>query len=96
VFFCCILECSDGSYYVGVTDNLEERVARHNRGRGSPWTARRRPIRLAWTEQHPTLASARKRELELKDWSHTKKAKLIRGSPRSGAADSGQAHAAGG
>ena len=39
-----ILQCSDGSYYVGSTDNLQERIQTHNAGRGSSYTARRRPV----------------------------------------------------
>jgi predicted GIY-YIG superfamily endonuclease len=82
MFFCYILECCDGSYYVGVSDNPERRLEEHNTGRGSDWTAERRPVKLVWTEEHATLAAARKRENQLKRWGHAKKAKLVRGSPR--------------
>ena len=46
-----ILECADGSYYVGSTVDLERRVAEHNEGLGAAYTRsrRRRPVRLAWT-----------------------------------------------
>jgi len=82
MFFCYILECADRSLYVGATDDPQRRLREHNEGKGSDWTAARRPVRLVWTEAHPTLSSARKRENQLKRWSHTKKAKLIGGSPR--------------
>ncbi len=82
MYFCYILECADGSYYVGVSDNPQRRLDEHNQGKASSWTAQRRPLRLIWTEQHPTLSSARQRENQLKRWSHSKKKKLIAGSPR--------------
>ena len=82
MYFCYILECADGSYYVGVSDDPQRRLVEHNQGKGSPWTANRRPLKLIWTEEHPTLSSARQRENHLKRWSHRKKMKLIGGSPR--------------
>lgn len=82
MFFCYILECADGSYYIGVSDDPERRTREHDDGKGSNWTAARRPVRLAWTEPHLTLSSARKRENQLKRWNHAKKAALTGGSPR--------------
>ena len=90
MFFCYILECADQSLYVGATDDPERRLQEHDEGKGADWTAARRPVRVAWTEEHPTLSSARKRENQLKRWSHAKKTALVRGSLRQG---SGQAHA---
>jgi len=93
MFFCYILECSDGSYYVGVTDQPERRLEEHNQGKGADWTARRRPVKLLWTEEHLTRSSARQRENQLKRWEHSQKAKLVGGSPRlrSGQTHSGRA-----
>ncbi|MGA8767602.1 MAG: GIY-YIG nuclease family protein [Candidatus Acidiferrales bacterium] len=89
MFFCYILECADGSLYVGVTDDPAQRVRHHNEGKGSTWTASRRPVTLVWTEDHRTLSAARKRENQLKRWSLAKKVALIGGSPR---LRSGQTH----
>jgi len=83
MFFCYILECSDGSFYVGVSEDPQRRLAEHNAGKGSDWTAERRPVKLVWAEEHPTLASARRREIQLKRWGHANKAKLIAGSTAS-------------
>ncbi len=87
MFYCYILQCSDDSYYVGVTDAPERRLQEHNEGKGADWTSARRPVTLAWTEEHPTLAAARTRENRLKKWSRKKKDALIRGFP---SASSGQ------
>jgi putative endonuclease len=82
MFFCYFVECSDGSYYVGVTEDPARRLQEHNQGRGSAWIAARRPAKLVWTEAHPTLSSARQRENQIKRWNHTKKKALIGGSLR--------------
>ena len=44
-----ILECSDASYYVGSTWDLERRVGEHNLGLGAEYTRRRRPV--CWSGQ---------------------------------------------
>jgi predicted GIY-YIG superfamily endonuclease len=82
VYYCYILRCADDSFYVGVTDDPEQRVQDHNVGRGASWTAARRPVHLVWLEEQPTLSAARTRENKLKRWSHRKKEVLVRGSPR--------------
>jgi putative endonuclease len=72
-----MLECRDGSFYVGAAKDPEERLRKHNWGVGSRHTASRRPVRLVWREEHPSQRVARGREAELKGWSRKKKLKLI-------------------
>ncbi len=55
----------DGSYYVGSTNNLEDRFKRHNEGRVAS-TKPRRPWKLVYSEEHPDRPSAVKRENEIK------------------------------
>ena len=55
----------DGSYYVGSTNNLKDRLIRHNEGRVA-YTKPRRPWKLVYSEEHPDRASAAKREAEIK------------------------------
>ena len=74
-----ILKCSDGSYYVGSAANLEDRVNRHNLGRGSSYTAKRRPVQLVYFEKSGSLDDAIKRERQIKKWSRAKKEALING-----------------
>ncbi|MCC6909267.1 MAG: GIY-YIG nuclease family protein [Phycisphaerales bacterium] len=73
------LRCADQSLYVGVTAELDSRVDVHNSGRGSAHTAKRRPVSLVYSEPHPTLSAARKREIQIKRWSRGKKEALIAG-----------------
>jgi len=74
-----ILQCSDGSYYVGHSKDLISRIARHNRGTGAIYTSSRTPVVLKYHETHPTEESAIKREAQLKNWTHAKKQALISG-----------------
>ena len=78
-FFAYMLRCSDGSYYVGHTDELERRLAEHETGAGSGYTATRQPVRLVWFEEFPTREEARVVEAQIKTWSRRKKEALIEG-----------------
>jgi len=49
-FWTYLLECSDGSYYVGHTDDLETRFAKHQDGSFGGFTASRRPVRVVYAE----------------------------------------------
>jgi predicted GIY-YIG superfamily endonuclease len=89
-FYCYMLRCADGSYYVGASDDLDRRLKEHNNATAADRTAERRPVKLVWSEPHESLSSARTRENQLKHWSHAKKSALVGGSPRPAAAGPGQ------
>jgi putative endonuclease len=73
-----ILECADGSLYVGCTNDLKKRVGEHNTSkRGAHYTKIRRPVILKYSEKFKTLALARAREAEIKRWRREEKLKLI-------------------
>ena len=55
----------DGSYYVGSTQDLNERLDRHNQGR-SKYTKSKRPWQLVYDEEYPDRSSATNREYEIK------------------------------
>jgi putative endonuclease len=55
----------DGSYYVGSTNNLQERLKRHNEGRVA-YTKPRRPWKLVYSEEYPDRSSAARRESDIK------------------------------
>lgn len=78
-FFAYILRCSDGSYYVGHTDEVERRLAEHETGAGSGYTASRQPVQLVWFQEFPTREEAKAAEVQLKKWSRRKKEALIGG-----------------
>lgn len=73
-YFIYILECSDKTYYVGCTNNLEKRLKQHNEAKsGAHYTKIRRPVSLKYSEQFVTLLEARGREAEIKKWQRIKK-----------------------
>jgi putative endonuclease len=74
-----ILKCSDDSCYVGVTSDLNQRVYKHNVGEGAKWTSLRRPVKLAYSEQHESESEALRRERQIKGWTRAKKEALIAG-----------------
>lgn len=74
-----ILECSDKSYYVGITPNLKRRINEHQIGKGGTWTKARRPVKLKYAEKLKTRKTAEQREIQLKSWSRKKKEALIKG-----------------
>jgi len=61
-----LLECADGSYYAGITNRLEHRLAAHNSGEGARYTKARRPVILLATQEHPDRSEASKAEARLK------------------------------
>jgi predicted GIY-YIG superfamily endonuclease len=77
VWFVYILHCADDSFYVGETHDIAERLAAHNKGCASTHTATRRPVTLAYAEQHASRTHALHSEQQLKRWSRAKKKALI-------------------
>jgi predicted GIY-YIG superfamily endonuclease len=75
-----ILRCSDGTYYSGLTKELDGRVHEHQTG-ASPtsYTFRRRPVRLVWSIITESYQEAFQWEPKIKGWSRAKKEALIRG-----------------
>jgi putative endonuclease len=55
----------DGSYYIGSTNNLKDRVERHNQGR-SGYTKGKMPWKLVYYEEHTDRSNAVRRENEIK------------------------------
>lgn len=79
-FFVYILQCADGSYYTGLTENLEDRLAQHQAGTFEDgYTASRRPVRMLWSQEFATHDDAFRRERQIKGWSRVKKEALMRG-----------------
>jgi putative endonuclease len=77
-WFTYILECADGTFYVGITTDLQRRLAMHNRGVASRFTCGRRPVRFRYAERRTTQSDALRREIALKGWSRRQKQALFR------------------
>ena len=74
-----MLRCADGSFYVGCTTNLDQRMGEHQAGVHEGYTADRRPVELVWVETFQTIHDAIDCERQLKGWSRAKKMALISG-----------------
>lgn len=72
-----ILQCSDGTYYTGSTNNLERRLLEHQEGEGANYTKTRKPIKLVYYEFHQFVSAAFNREKQIQGWSRKKKETLI-------------------
>lgn len=73
-----MLKCSDGSYYVGHTDNLEQRIAAHKSKEFNGYTASRLPLEVVFVQAFPLRDEAFSAECQIKGWSRKKKEALIR------------------
>ena len=75
-----ILLCSDNTYYVGVTSNLEKRIEEHILGKYyESYTHRRRPVQLVYYTSFTDIVIAIEYEKKIKKWSKQKKLALIEG-----------------
>jgi putative endonuclease len=78
IFFVYILECSDNSYYIGVTSNIDGRLVDHQNGFDvNCYTYSRRPVKLVHSEEYKYVDQAIQREKQLKRWTRAKKQALI-------------------
>ena len=63
--------------YVGMTSNLEQRIARHKGKAIAGFTSRYNIDRLVWFESTMNAIDAVERERQLKNWRREKKVALI-------------------
>jgi len=77
-FYVYILECSDGSYYTGHTDDIDQRVSEHKLGSIKKcYTYMRRPVKVVYVAEFPTRDEAFTAERQIKGWCRRKKQALI-------------------
>lgn len=74
-----MLRCSDDSYYIGHTEDLESRLIEHNYGTYKGYTSERLPVSLVWYDEFNSRDEAFERERQIKGWSRAKKEALIKG-----------------
>ena len=72
-----ILECCDGTLYTGWTNDLCNRVATHNAGKGAKYTRSRLPVKLVYCHQYATKQEAMSEEYRIKRLSRPDKIRLI-------------------
>lgn len=73
-----MVECANGHFYTGCTNNLYQRIKTHNAGKGSKYTRAHRPVKLVYSELAANRSAATKLELAIKKMSREQKEQLIK------------------
>ncbi|WP_198769466.1 GIY-YIG nuclease family protein [Fictibacillus halophilus] len=76
--FLYILECKDGSYYTGYTNDLEKRLKKHEEGKGAKYTRGRGPLKLVFQATFPTKQEAMRMEFAVKKLNRAQKERMIK------------------
>jgi putative endonuclease len=79
--FVYLLKCSDGSLYCGWSTDLDKRIAAHESGTASRYTASRRPVQLGVAWETATKTQARSLEGRIKRLGAREKRALVAGEP---------------
>jgi putative endonuclease len=78
IYYVYMLLCSDDTYYVGVTNDIERRFAEHCDAVDTrAYTRSRLPLQLVYVEEFQWVQDAIEWEKKLKKWSRAKKKALI-------------------
>ncbi len=72
-----MLECGDSTLYTGITNDLKQRLKRHQAGKGARYTRGRLPVKLVYIEHCKNRGVALRKEHTLKRYCRTVKRALI-------------------
>lgn len=76
-WFVYIVECSDGTYYTGISTDVNKRISTHNIGRGAKYTRSRLPVICVYSKEYSDRSEASKEEYRIKQLTRKEKIKLI-------------------
>jgi putative endonuclease len=76
-YFVYILECADGTYYTGSTNDIERRFSAHQNGKAAKYTRGRGPVKLVYQESCESKGNALSREHSIKRLTRKEKQMLI-------------------
>ena len=78
-YYVYIVECSDGSFYTGITTDIKRRILEHNYSfKAAKYTRSRRPVTLVYSELRGSRSSAQKEEHRIKKLTRAQKLQIIR------------------
>ena len=67
--FMYILECANGCYYTGSTNNLERRLEQHQNGEDTNFTKKHLPVKLVYFEEFQRINEAFSAKKQVQGWS---------------------------
>ena len=77
-----IVKCSDGTFYTGITTDVNRRLHEHNHCKtGASYTRGKRPVELVYSEPSSDRSLASKREYAIKRLTRVQKSTLIQSQP---------------
>jgi putative endonuclease len=77
IWYVYIVECSDGTLYTGISNNIDKRIREHNSGIGSRYTRGRRPVKLLARWDCADRSNASKMEYRIKGLTREDKLRSI-------------------
>jgi len=72
-WFLYLLECKNGAYYAGITNDIEARFATHVSGKGARYTRANPPVKILATKSYADRSEATVAEAKLKKLTRNKK-----------------------
>lgn len=72
-----IVRCSDDSLYTGSTNNLKNRLIKHNSGKGAKYTKTRFPVELVFCKKYDSKSEALINEAKIKKLTRKEKLEYI-------------------
>lgn len=72
-WFLYLLECADGSFYAGISTDVQARFAVHCAGKGASYTRAHMPLRVLASRAYPDRSSASRAEWQLKQLPRARK-----------------------
>jgi putative endonuclease len=73
-----IVQCRDGTYYTGYTNNLENRIKEHNSGHGAKYLRGKLPVKLVYAKEYRYYKNAVHCERIIKKMTRKQKEELVR------------------
>ena len=66
IFHVYMVECSNGAYYTGYTNNLKNRIKLHNSGKGAKYLRGKLPVTLVYAKRYRYFKAAFQTEKDIK------------------------------
>jgi putative endonuclease len=77
-YYIYIIEDSNGAYYTGYTNNLENRIKLHSKGNGAKYLRGKGPLKLVYAKEYRYLRNAMRTERNIKKYPRKKKEELTK------------------